>query len=321
MAIDAPESARYPGPDLLFQGDDLVIATHGRAFYILDDIRDVAPAFGGFDPRTLFAPQGHGASLDRGATIDYFLAKEADTLKIDILDAQGKVVRCFIGSVDEEKKVEKRRQAEGIDDDGGGRGPVRPPARKAGGNRYSWDLRYPGATTFEGMILWGGKAERAARGPRPISGSPDRRRRHADPALVKIERDPREIHITNADLEEQFKLASAVRDKTSEANEMVIRIRDIKKQIDDRVKAAPPLNAPGERLATQPERRRAGCLPGPEPQQSRSVEFPDQVEQPVRPRSCASSKPATPSQPIKATWCSRSFRRSWTRSNSAWIKS
>jgi len=56
-------------------------------------------------------------------------------------------------------------------------------------------------------------------------------------------RDPREIHVTEADLQEQFKLASAVRDKTSEADEMVIRIRDLKKQIDDRVKKDPPLNA------------------------------------------------------------------------------
>ena len=42
-----------------------------------------------------------------------------------------------------------------------------------------------------------------------------------------------------------------MRDKTSEANEMVIRIRDLKKQIADRVKAAPALNAPGERLTTR----------------------------------------------------------------------
>ncbi len=42
-----------------------------------------------------------------------------------------------------------------------------------------------------------------------------------------------------------------MRDKTSEANDMVIRIRDLKKQIDDRVKKAPSLNAAGERLSTR----------------------------------------------------------------------
>jgi hypothetical protein len=41
-----------------------------------------------------------------------------------------------------------------------------------------------------------------------------------------------------------------VRDKTSEADDMVIHIRDMKKQIDDRVKKAPSLSAAGERLAT-----------------------------------------------------------------------
>jgi hypothetical protein len=67
---------------------------------------------------------------------------------------------------------------------------------------------------------------------------------------LRVERDPREINITQADLEEQFKLASAVRDRTSEANGMVIRIRDLKKQIDERVKAAQALNGPAERLTT-----------------------------------------------------------------------
>jgi hypothetical protein len=72
----------------------------------------------------------------------------------------------------------------------------------------------------------------------------------AQAKFFSVERDPREINITQADLEEQFKLASAVRDKTSEANDMVIRIRDLKKQIADRAKAAPALNAPAERLTT-----------------------------------------------------------------------
>ena len=172
-------------------------------------------------------------------------------MKIDILDAQGKVVRSFEGSAEEEKRQEDRRKAENQDEDGGGRGGARPPTHKAGGNRYVWDLRYPGATTFEGMILWGGNAEQ---GPMAVPGQ-YQVRLTADGATqtrpLKIERDPREIKITQSDLEEQFKLASQVRDKTSQADEMVIRIRDLKKQIDDRVKAAPPLNAPAERLTTR----------------------------------------------------------------------
>jgi hypothetical protein len=162
------------------------------------------------------------------------------------------VVRAFVGSPDEEKKLQARRQAEGNDDEGGGgRGGARPPTRKAGGNRYSWDLRYPGATTFEGLIFWGANTDQ---GPLAVPGQYQVRLTAggvSETRPLRVERDPREINITQADLEEQFKLASAVRDRTSEANEMVIRIRELKKQIGDRVKAAPALNAPAERLTTR----------------------------------------------------------------------
>ena len=239
-------------PDLLIDGDDLVIATHGRSFYILDDISLLRQLSGPVESTRLFAPKPTERSLDRGATIDYFLPKETDSVKIDILDASGKVVRSFIGSPAEEKKQQDRRRAEGIDDaGGGGRGPARPPTRKAGGNRYSWDLRYPGATTFEGLIFWGAPTDQ---GPLAVPGQYQVRltaNGTTETRPLRIERDPREIDITQKDFEEQFKLATAVRDKTSEANEMVIRIRDLKKQIDDRVKKAAALNAPGERLATR----------------------------------------------------------------------
>ncbi|HWZ30134.1 MAG TPA: hypothetical protein VNX18_02315 [Bryobacteraceae bacterium] len=238
-------------PDLLFEGDDLVIATHGRSMYVMDDIsllRELKTA-----PQTthLFTPKPAARSLDRGATLDYFLPKAADEVKIEILDSSGKVVRSIIGSDDEEKKQRARREAAGDDGEGGGRGGAPLPARKAGGNRYTWDLRYPGATTFDGLIFWGASTDQ---GPLAVPGQYQVRLTAGgatESRPLRVVRDPREIKITQADLEEQFKLASAVRDKTSEANEMVIRIRDLKKQIDDRVKKAPTLNAPGERLTTR----------------------------------------------------------------------
>jgi hypothetical protein len=51
-----------------------------------------------------------------------------------------------------------------------------------------------------------------------------------------VEKDPRIDSVTIADLAEQFKLALQIRDKTTEANEMVIAIRELKKQMDDRLK-------------------------------------------------------------------------------------
>src|SRR6202043_357804 len=73
------------------------------------------------------------------------------------------VVRSYVGSAEEEKKRAGGRGGAAAADDaeegGGGRGAVRPPARKAGGNRFVWDLRYPGPKTFEGVIFWGAQAD------------------------------------------------------------------------------------------------------------------------------------------------------------------
>lgn len=241
-------------PDLVVEGDDLVIGTHGRAFYILDGIewlrqlsRDVESA-----AVHLFTPPPAVRSLSRDATIDYYLGREADKVMLEILDARGAVVRTYTGSAEEEKKrAEKVASSEGGDDDNPRGQPPRLPGRKAGGNRYTWDMRYPGPATFEGLIFWGAQVDS---GPLAVPGQYQVRLTAngvTETRPLLIQRDPRELKITLADLEEQFKLASAVRDKTSQANEMVIRIREIKKGIEQRVKKESGLGAAGERLSTR----------------------------------------------------------------------
>ena len=86
-----------------------MIATHGRSFYILDDISLLRQLNGPVQTTRLFAPQPAVRSLDRGATIDYFLPPRRDTVKIDILDASGKAW-CVLSSVptEEEKKLEAK---------------------------------------------------------------------------------------------------------------------------------------------------------------------------------------------------------------------
>jgi photosystem II stability/assembly factor-like uncharacterized protein len=242
--------------DLVIEGDDLVIATHGRSFYILDDITPLRQLSAGVlsTGAHLFTPHPVVRSVNR-AGIDYWLAKEADTVTIDILDAKGAVVRSYVGSAEEEKKGRGGRggaAGEGEDEGGGGggRGAVRPPARKEGGNRFTWDLRYPGAKSFEGMIFWGAQADA---GPTAAPGQYQVRLTANGVTEIRpltVTKDPR-LSATDADLAEQFKLAIQVRDKTSEANEMVIRIREIKKNIADRVKKDPSLDAAGERLSTK----------------------------------------------------------------------
>lgn len=225
-------------PDLVVEDNDLVIATHGRSFYILDDIgvlRQLTPEFAStdvhlFQPRTAIRPVTQAA-------IDYSLKKPAERVTVEILDAKGQVIRTFTGSTDDDKRT-TGPGAGATEGESFGPPTARPPARKAGTNRLTWDLRYPGATVFEGMILWSARAEA---GPLAPPGNYQVRltaNGQTQTQTFAIRRDPRLTNVTDTDLAEQFSLAMKVRDKTSEANEMVILIREIKKQIKDRSEKA-----------------------------------------------------------------------------------
>ena len=106
----------------------------------------------------------------------------------------------------------------------------------AGFNNVTWDLRYNGATSFPGMILWGGNVA----GPAAVPGAYQVRLTADGKTLTQpliIKRHPLQKDITDADLLEQFNLAMQIRDKTSEANNAVIQIRKIKTQVAERLKA------------------------------------------------------------------------------------
>jgi photosystem II stability/assembly factor-like uncharacterized protein len=221
-------------PDLVVEENDLVIATHGRSFYILDTIgvlRQLTPEFASAGVH-IFQPRTAIRSVNQ-ATIDYFLKQPAENITIEVLDAKGQVIRTFTGSPDEDKR--KPGAGAGAEEEEFSGPPApRAPARKAGTNRFTWDLRYPGATVFEGMILWSARAEA---GPPAPPGTYQVRltaNGETQTQTFAIKRDPRLANVTDADLGEQFSLAIKARDKTSEANEMVILIRELKKQIKDR---------------------------------------------------------------------------------------
>jgi photosystem II stability/assembly factor-like uncharacterized protein len=236
--------------DLVVEANDLVIATHGRSFYVLNDIGVLRQLKPGLEAESahLFQPRDVWRSVNQ-ATVDYFLKQDADKVTIDILDGQGNLVRSFVGTpADDKKKDDADPEAEFF----GPRGP-QPPPRKAGVNRFVWDLRYPGATTFEGMILWGGRAEVGPLAPPGDYGVRLTAAGVAQTAKFRVFRDPRLTGITDEDLTKQFQLASQVRDKLSQSDQMVIDIRALKKQLKERVEKAkdPELNAAAERLETK----------------------------------------------------------------------
>jgi photosystem II stability/assembly factor-like uncharacterized protein len=232
-----------PVHDIAVEQRDLVIATHGRGFYIMDNI--AALRQGGIPTTSnfhLYKPEDALRGLDRGLAIDYYLKQAAQKVTMEVLDAQGKSIRTFTGTPAD---ADRRQQPAG-DDDGGFRRPPEPhPAVSAGLHRLTWDMRYPGATDFPGMIMWAA----GTRGPLAPPGTYSVKVT-ADGASATetfaIRREPRLLKdVTDQDLREEFDLAMNIRNKTSQANEAVLLIRGIKPQIADRkgkldaAKAAP----------------------------------------------------------------------------------
>jgi photosystem II stability/assembly factor-like uncharacterized protein len=226
--------------DLVVKDNDLVIGTHGRSAYVMENItslRQITPAVASADVH-LFDPVDPTRGLDQGVAVNYFLRRPAQRITLDILDARGQVLRSFSSADSATAGGGRGRGGGGGGDDEGGGGRGGPPARvsnRAGVNRFTWDLRHSGPATFPNMILWaaGSNGPRALPGDYSVRLQVDSRAPLVQP--FRIVMDPRTPQVTVADLQAQFELAMQVRNRTSEANEAVIRIRDVKAQIDDRV--------------------------------------------------------------------------------------
>jgi photosystem II stability/assembly factor-like uncharacterized protein len=228
-----------PVHDIAVKDNDVVIATHGRSFYVMDNISVLRQ----IDQKImtsavhLFAPPDATRSVSRGATIDYFLKNDTDKVTIDILDGQGQVVRTFTGSAEEDKKREAAAQAQGQpqaeEEEDNPRRPAPPRVGyKAGMNRLTWDLRYASATEFPNLIMWAG----SVRGPIAPPGQYAVRLTaggETQTQPLRVNRHPLGS-ATDADLTEQFTLARQINQRVSDANEAVIRIRALKDQIKDR---------------------------------------------------------------------------------------
>jgi photosystem II stability/assembly factor-like uncharacterized protein len=223
-----------PVHDIAVEQRDLLIATHGRALYIMENIAPLrqttdeakAAAF------HLYKPEPARRGLDNHASFDYSLKTAAQKVTIEVLDAQGQAIRTFTG-VPEPADKKPEPPAEG----GGFRRPQDPkPTVVAGTHRLNWDLRYPGATEFPGLIMWAA----SARGPLAAPGSYSVRltvdgAAQTRPFVIKREETLLK-DVTDADLQQQFDLAMQVRNKASQANDAILLIRGIKGQVDERIK-------------------------------------------------------------------------------------
>ncbi|WP_174301088.1 glycosyl hydrolase [Caulobacter sp. S45] len=168
LQLDLPVT---PIHDLVVKGDDLVAATHGRAFWVLDDLTPLrqatpvtmAQALWLYTPETatrLYYPEQVesrrpvGENPPAGALIDYVLkAKPTDEMTLDILDAQGRSIR----HISSKFSAREKQPPEWPDQ-------VEPPhliPAEAGMNRFVWDLRMDDPVQIPGAFYSG----EAPRGP------------------------------------------------------------------------------------------------------------------------------------------------------------
>jgi hypothetical protein len=194
------------------------------------------------------------------AVIQYLLKQPAQNVRIEILDDKGQVVRTYPDTANAGGRGGRGGGGGGGADSaaggggGGGRGRggfgSAAPAKTAGLTSFTWDQRYASAVTFPGMILWGGTTN----GPQAPPGKYAVRltadgKTVTQPLVVK--RNP--MHsATDADLQAQFALAIQLRDKVSEANGAVIQIRDVKREVADRLGKSQDaqLKTVGDKLST-----------------------------------------------------------------------
>ena len=236
--------------DLVAHDDDLVIATFGRSFWVLDnvtplrqiDARAAAADVWLFKPATAYrvrpgsdqgtpvpADEALAANPPHGALLDYYLKeKAAGPIQLEIIDGDGKVVRRF-ASDDERRKVNPDelpfpsywvREPQVLSDE-------------AGMHRFVWDLHYSLPKGIRGSF-WGPS------GPLAVPGNYIVRltahgKSSTQPLTIKL--DP-QVKTPQEALIRQFELASKLAARLGEVSMALQQAGELRKQVEARKKEA-----------------------------------------------------------------------------------
>jgi hypothetical protein len=233
-----------PITDLVVKEKDLVVATQGRSFWILDDLtplHEYKPEIARegvrlFSPRPAVRMAGGrfvdeeglgalGRNPPNGVVVSYWLKEkpaEKEILTVEFLDGE-KILRTYT-SRKKEQKEDSLLVGLPVDEEPGDK-PLEP---KAGLNRITWDMRILRPTLVPKAIIWGTRE-----GPRVAPGAYAVRLKYGDRTLtqpVQVRSHP-DVSATAEELKSQFRLLSDLRDRIEETHDAVSRIRDVKAQI------------------------------------------------------------------------------------------
>jgi len=234
--------------DLAIHGDDLAVATHGRAFWILDNItplrqvQDAVKAESAYLYRpatairidndtflgTPLPPEEPTANNPpNGAVIDYHLNATANHIKLEILDDKQNLVRTFSS----DDTTEQKRPALPIAD----RWLPKPEILETtpGMHRFVWNLAW--GTPSAKAVDPSSEEYRSPRGPRAVPGTYQVRLTVDNKVLtqpLKIVMDPRSP-ATPRDLEQQLQLGRQIFAETVRGRQALAQIRSVQKQLSD----------------------------------------------------------------------------------------
>ena len=241
--------------DIHVKENDLILATHGRSFWMIDDLTPLhqlneknkdsnvilfkpdlsyrmAQSGGWRKPNTLLVGENH----PNGVIINYYLKNynsDSDFLKIEILNKDGSIIRSFTNNV--EKMMDSIDENPVLSNSNDidyalASSNLKTIMPKSGGNRLIWDMRYPGFTSFDGMVFYSSPNT----GPKVTPGKYDVVLTYNNETIKRefeIVKDPR-VKITQDDYEKQLSFLLRVRDEVSKANQIIIDIRKIKNDLD-----------------------------------------------------------------------------------------
>ncbi|MEX0892175.1 MAG: glycosyl hydrolase [Gemmatimonadota bacterium] len=228
LSLNLPD---VPVVDLVVEANELVIATHGRSFWVLDNITPLRQAASGMlatDVHLFEPPVALRSGLP--ASFTWWLGRRPERTTLEVMDASGRVLHTMVSDTTPEVPEDQGGGFGGRGRFGGG-GFI---PTEEGLNTFQWNLLTEGYSTFDGMILWGARS----RGPAIPPGRYTLRLTADDRTVTApftVARNPLIPGITDVDLVEQFRFSSMVRDRTSDANRAVIAIRRVKTQLENRL--------------------------------------------------------------------------------------
>ncbi len=222
-----------PITDMLIKENDLVIATQGRSFWILDNLsplreldqKIIDKPFHLFQPedayRTQFRnPRGKGAPdpAPNGATIDFYLKElplNGDTVRIFIKDFDNKVRKTFSNYANKSDNQMKLKLKKGL-------------------NRISWNLTYekPEVEPKAVFSLANTGGIKAPTGVHTVILSVGS---EAEQKRLTVKKDPR-WQQSDEDLMAQYQLANQVKSLLNECHKGIGQIRSVRKQLNSLLK-------------------------------------------------------------------------------------